>query len=104
MTRRRAALDLADRGDDAAVDGDVAGAGRPPRSVGDRAAADDQVVHGCSSPALRCGAAAPVRAEGAAAYTQLRSFSIMATGSGPTGVTLRWVTPASASAATRSLM
>ena len=53
------AYDLADRRDEAAVDGDVARAGRPPRSVGDRAAADDQVVHGCSSPALRCAAAAP---------------------------------------------
>ena len=40
----------------------------------------------------------------AVGYTQLRSFSIMATGSAPTGVTLRWVTPASAMAATRSLM
>ena len=37
-------------------------------------------------------------------YTQLRSFSIMATGSAPTGFTLRWVTPSQASAATRSLM
>ncbi len=39
-------LDLAHRGDDAPVDGDVTRSGRTPRSVGDGAAADDQVVHG----------------------------------------------------------
>ena len=82
------ALDLAGRGDDAAVDGDVTGPDGPARSVGDGAAPDDQVVHGCSS----------------VDYTQLRSFSIMATGSAPTGFTLRWVTPSEAGAATRSLM
>ncbi len=39
-------LDLADGGDDAAVDGDVAGRGRATRAVGNGAAPDDQVVHG----------------------------------------------------------
>ena len=69
------AVDLADGGDDAAVDGDVAGPGRAPRSVGDGAAPDDQVVHGAP---LGVGARDPV-----GGYTQLRSFSIMATGSEP---------------------
>ena len=39
----------------------------------------------------------------AVAQSRRRTFSIMATGSPPTGVTLRWVTPASRMAATRSL-
>ena len=70
------AVDLADGGDDAAVDGHVTGPGRLPRPVGDGAAADDQVVHWCSSR----GSAPRPASRG---YTQLRSFSIMATGSAP---------------------
>ncbi|QBI53742.1 hypothetical protein EKD16_09770 [Streptomonospora litoralis] len=36
------------------------------------------------------------------AQTMERSFSMSLTGSSPTGVTLRWVTPAARKAATRS--
>ena len=68
----RRSLDLAHGGDDAAVDGDVGGAGRPPRSVGDGAAADDQVVHVCSSRGRSAGRSARSATPSFAAFRSWR--------------------------------
>ena len=74
------AVDLAHGADDTAIDRDVADAGGPARTVGDRAAPDDQVVHRCALLVRFLGPASWVSRphrpswRGAAAYTQLRSF------------------------------
>jgi len=65
------------------------------REAGDAAAHDDDRPRSTLSP-THGARHIPSR------QIQLRSFSIIATGSAPTGVTLRCVTPTSARAATRS--
>jgi len=124
-------LDAPDRGDDAPVHGDVARASRspepsaivPPRRIRLCIAATflglfvwapfvrfprrgRQTASGPAPRALcsKSRPPPPVGPDQGGGHTQLRSFSIMATGSAPTGVTLRCVTPASARPATRSLM